>query len=62
MHIWDQNNIARVTTEPKNPFKDPIGTTSYKDLMFARGEFFRLVKAQNESLRVIIIYYIKLHV
>ena len=40
MHIWDQNNFARVTTEPKNPFKRlDLGKTSYKDLVFARGEF-----------------------
>ena len=49
--------FARVISELKNPFKGSIGKTSYKDLIFARGEFFRLVRAQNESLRVIIIYY-----
>ena len=31
------------------------------DLVFARGEFFSVVEAQNESLRLIIIYYIKLN-
>ena len=36
--------------------------TSYKDLVFARGEFLSVVGAQNESLRLIIIYYIKLHI
>ena len=34
-----------------------MGKTSYKDLVFARGEFLRLVGAQNESLRHIIIYF-----
>ena len=34
-----------------------FGKTSYKDLVFARGEFLRLVGAPNESLRLIIIYY-----
>ena len=36
--------------------------TSYKDLVFARGEFLSAVGAQNESLRLIIIYYIKIHI
>ena len=36
--------------------------TSYKDLVFARGEFLSVVGGQNESLRLIIIYYIKLHI
>ena len=31
--------------------------TSYKDLVFARGEFLRFGGATNESLRLIIIYY-----
>ena len=35
--------------------------TSYKDLVFARGEFLSVVGAQNESLRLIICY-IKLHI
>ena len=32
--------------------------TSYKDLVFARGEFLSVVGAQNESLRIILMYYI----
>ena len=36
--------------------------TSYKGLVFARGEFLSVVGAQNESLRLIIICYIKLHI
>ena len=31
--------------------------TSEKDLVFAQGEFLRLVGCPNESLRLIIIYY-----
>ena len=31
--------------------------TSYKDLVFARGEFLSVVGAQNESLRIILMYY-----
>ena len=36
--------------------------TSYKDLVFARGEFLSVVGAQNESGRLVIIYYTKLHI
>ena len=31
--------------------------TSYKDLVFARGAFFSVVRGQNESLRIILKYY-----
>ena len=34
-----------------------LGKTSYKDLVFARGEFFSVVRGQNESLRIILKYY-----
>ena len=34
-----------------------FGKTSYKVLVFARNEFLRLVGAPNESLILIIIYY-----
>ena len=34
-----------------------FGKTSYKDLVIARNEFFRLVGAPNEFLILIIIYY-----
>ena len=34
-----------------------LGKTSYKDLVLARGEFLRLIGDENESLRVITIYY-----
>ena len=30
-----------------------VRQTSYKDLVFARGEFLSVVGAQNESLRII---------
>ena len=35
-----------------------FGKNNYKDLVFARNEFFRLVESRNESLIPIIIYYI----
>ena len=31
--------------------------TSYKDLVFMRGEFLSVVGAQNESLGIILMYY-----
>ena len=34
-----------------------FGKTSFKDLVFARGEFLRFFSDQNEFLRLIIIYY-----
>ena len=43
-------------------FRSRFRQTSYKDLVFARGEFLSVVGAKNESLRLIIIYYIKLHI
>ena len=36
-----------------------LGKTSFKDIVFARGEFLSFVGNQNESLKLIIIYYIK---
>ena len=50
--LWSQNT----------QFRARFRQTSYKDLVFARGEFLSVVGAQNESLRLIIIYYIKLHI
>ena len=60
VHIlnWDQNNIAGVTSEPKTNLRLDLGKTSYKDLVFPRSDLKRLVAAPNESLRLIIIYYI----
>ena len=34
-----------------------LGKTSYKDLVLARGEFFSVVRGQNESVRIILMYY-----
>ena len=38
-------------------FRDRFRQTSYKDLVFARGEFLSVVGAKNESLRIILTYY-----
>ena len=40
----------------KNYFKSYI-SAKHKDLVFSRNDFFRLVRAPNESLILIIIYY-----
>ena len=53
-----KTSFARVTSEPKKPVKKlDLGKTSYKDLVFARGEFLSVVGAQNESPRIILMYY-----
>ena len=39
-------------------FRARFRHTNYKDLVFARGEFLSVVGGQNESLRVILMYYI----
>ena len=57
IHIQDLNNFARFTSKPKTHLKARFRKTSYKDLDFARSELIRLVGAPNESLRLIIIYY-----
>ena len=50
--------MARVTSEPKNPFKRfDFRKTSQKDLVFARSASLRLFGAPNESLRLITMYY-----
>ena len=38
-------------------FRARFRQTSYKDLVFARGEFLSFVGAKNESLRIILMYY-----
>ena len=48
--------MAIVTSEPKKYFEGYIA--SYNDLDFPRNKFLRLVGAPNESLILIIIYYI----
>ena len=40
-----------------NQFRDLFRQTCYKDLVFARGELLSIVGAQNESLRIILMYY-----
>ena len=42
-------------------FRARFRQTSYKDLVFARCEFLSVIGDQNESIRLIIVYYIKIH-
>ena len=51
-----KKNFTRVTSEPKKYFKGYV-TANYKDLVFARNDFLRLVGAPNEFLILIIKYY-----
>ena len=41
----------------KAPLNARFRQTSFKDLVFGRGEFLRFFSDQNEFLRLIIIYY-----
>ena len=38
-------------------FRARFRQTSYKDLVFARGEFLSVVGTQKEPLRIILMYY-----
>ena len=51
-----KKNFVRVTSEPKKYFKGYV-TANYKDLVFARNDFLRLLGAPNEFLILNIIYY-----
>ena len=65
--LYVQILIGITTTSPDSlrsqntHFRARFRQTSYKDLVFARGEFLSVVGDQNESLRLIIIYYINIH-
>ena len=54
--ILDHNNFASHFGAKIPILGLDLGKTSYKDLVFARGEFLSVVGAQNESLRLITIY------
>ena len=58
IYIWEKNNFARVTSEPKKAIErlDFVKTT-YNDFVLKRSEFLRHNGAPNESLRLIIINY-----
>ena len=52
-----KNLLESVGSKKKKAFKGYV-TANYKDLVFARNDFLRLVVAPNELLILIIIYYI----
>ena len=59
------NNLFGITTTfleslriQKTHFRARFRQTSYKDIVFARGEFLSVVGAQNECLRIILMSYI----
>ena len=49
--------LESLRSQKKHIQRLDLGKTSYKDLVFVRVEFLRLIGAQNKSLRFIIIYY-----
>ena len=56
--VWDQNNVARVTSEANNVVKRlDLRKTGCKHWVLALSEFSKLVGAPNEFLSLIIIYY-----
>ena len=57
MLSWGQNYFARVTSNQKSILKAIFGKTRYKDFVFTLNDFLRPVGAPNESLILIIVYY-----
>ena len=51
--VWYINNFARVVSETKKYFKGYISAK----LIIRRNEFLRIVRAPDESLILIMIYY-----
>ena len=52
-----KTNLLESHRGQKRPLKVDFGKTTYNDLVLARSEFFKVFGDQNESLRLIIIYY-----
>ena len=57
IHIYDLNNFARFTSEPKTHQTLDLGKTNYKDLVFVRSDLIRIYGVPNESLRLVIIHF-----
>ena len=55
--MWDLNNFPRFTSKPKKPIDGSVSAKLVIMTVLARSEFLRPVGAPNESLRLIIIYY-----
>ena len=49
--------MSQVPSKPKKPYKSLISAKLVIMTFLARNEFLKLVGAPNESLRIIIIYY-----
>ena len=57
-YLFGMTTTLLVSLRSQNThFRARFRQTNYKDLVFARGEFLSVVTAQNESLRVILMYY-----
>ena len=54
----NQTTLLELQRSQKGPLIARFQKTSYKDLVFARDEFLRFFGASNESLRLIIMYYL----
>ena len=55
--FWFTTTLLESLRRQNTHFRAPFRQTSYKDLVFARVEFLSVVGAQNESLRIILMYY-----
>ena len=55
--FWQPNNFGRVTSDPKNPLKARFRENYLESLCFNAKRVLRYIGALNESLRLIIIYY-----
>ena len=51
--LGSQTTLLDSLRNQNTHFRARFRQTSYKDLVFARGEFLSVVGAQNESLRTI---------
>ena len=60
--IWITTTSLDSLRSKNTHFRARFRQTSCKDLVFVRGVFLSVVGAQNECLRLIMIYYVKLHI
>ena len=57
-YLFGMTTTLLVSLRSQNThFRDRFRQTSYKELVFARGEFLSVVGVQNESLRIMLISY-----
>ena len=60
--FWITTTFLESLRSQNTHFRARFRQTIYTDLVFARGEFLSVVGAQNEFVRLFIIYYIKLNI